>query len=172
MHDLTWSTWHEALDMNWLRTGNWNEWLDLKWTERNELPKVLRSLQFFLAFFFSAELSLQSRAHFAAETETLQGRPRTATENRKRCRGFAPENAFRRDFTRSRSLTLPNYLMMRLTWMRWWCGWHDGETESSVTRKFPITSSDQVSMIWLYCYLKRSWLTVFKANLQSHVNTT
>ena len=37
--------------------------------------------------------------------------------------GFAPESAFKREFTCSRSLTLPNYLMMmRLTW---WCGWHD-----------------------------------------------
>ena len=35
----------------------------------------------------------------------------------KKTQGFAPESVFKREFTRSRSLTLPNY--------RCWCGWHD-----------------------------------------------
>ena len=47
--------------------------------------------------------------------------------------GFAPENVFTREFTRVRTVTLPNYLMM--------AGWHDDVVDmmpwqSSVTWKF------------------------------------
>ena len=37
--------------------------------------------------------------------------------------GFCVRELFSRECTRSRSLTLPNYLMMM--WLTWWCGWHD-----------------------------------------------
>jgi hypothetical protein len=65
------------------------------------------------------ELSLQSRAPFVdhfprsrretAETETILRRPRTATLPEK-TQGFAPARVFTHEFTRSRALTLPNYL--------------------------------------------------------------
>ena len=32
---------------------------------------------------------------------------------------------FKPEFTRSRPVSLPNYLMTM--WLTWWCGWHDGE---------------------------------------------
>ena len=82
------------------------------------------------------ELSLQSGAHFAhsfrrsrhetAETETLLGRP-MAPHYPEITQGFAPESAFTRQFTRFRTVTLPNYLMMM--WLTWWCGWHGGNAD-------------------------------------------
>ena len=66
--------------------------------------------------------TLSGSRRATAETETLQRRPRTPTVPAK-TQGFAPKCVFSRDCTRSRSLTLPNYLMMM--WLTWWCGWHD-----------------------------------------------
>ena len=62
------------------------------------------------------------------------GRPLYA----KKTQGFAPQSLFSREFTRSRSLTLPNHLMVMMMmmmmmvimvimmmWLTRWCGWHD-----------------------------------------------
>ena len=83
------------------------------------------------------------------EAETLQRRPRMATLAEK-TQGFAPENGFKREFTRSRSLALPNYLMMMMMmmmmWLTWWCGWHDDVVDM---------------MTWLtwWCSWHYEWLT-------------
>ena len=69
---------------------------------------------------FCRPLSGSRRA--TVETETLERRPWTATLPEK-TQGFVPETVFSREFTRSRSLTLPNYSQM--LWLTWWCGWHD-----------------------------------------------
>ena len=102
---------------------------------RPRLPKWSEPVRFFAVFVEKTNPLRQSRARFVdhfprssrapAETETLQRRPRKAILPEK-TQGFAPESVFKREFTRSRSLTLPNYLMM--LWLTWWCGWHDGET--------------------------------------------
>ena len=52
----------------------------------------------------------RSLSPIEAETVFQRG-PGTATLPEK-TEGFASENVFKREFTRSRSLTLPNYLMM------------------------------------------------------------
>ena len=75
---------------------------------------------------FCRPLSGSRRA--PAETETLQRRPWTATLP-ERNTGFRAQSVFSREFTRSRSLTLPNYLMMM--WLTW-CGCHDGETTIAI----------------------------------------
>ena len=123
------------------------------------LQKVVRSYHFFFAISMwkRALPTVQSRAHFVDHFPDRAAQPRKQRPSSgnhgqplylKKSQGFAPESVFSREFTHSRSLTLPNYLMMmRLTW---WCGWHDdwddggchdGETAShwqtSVTRKFP-----------------------------------
>ena len=155
MNWTKWMTWiysHEWSDMNevnWNECSETNELKEIIW--RLYLQKVVRCCQFFFTIFmwnralatvscaFCRPLSGSSRE--TAETETLQRQPRTATLPEE-TQGFAPESVFSREFTRSRSLTLLNYLMMWLTWwLRWWCGCHTGETashwQSSVTRKFP-----------------------------------
>ena len=98
---------------------------------RPHLPKVLRDRQFFTI----VELSLQSCALFVyhfprssrapAETETLLRRPRQPVYQKK-IQGFAPESVFKPELTRSRSLTLPNYLhvfAMMIEVMMWWPSW-------------------------------------------------
>jgi hypothetical protein len=76
---------------------------------RPYLAKVLRPWQFLNIFWSSCE---------TAETKTLVRRPRMAILLEK-TRGFAPESPFKTEFTRSGSLTLPNYVMIL------WCGCHD-----------------------------------------------
>ena len=111
----------------------------------------------FLRFCCEIELSLQSRAHFVdrfpgsrrapAETETLQRRPRTATLPEKNT-GFCARECFQPCIHAFPIAHISQLLdddvigmMMWLTWLRWWCGCHNGETAShwqpSVTRKFP-----------------------------------
>ena len=47
--------------------------------------------------------------------------------------GFAPESLSKPEFTRSRPVTLPKYLMMM--WLTWWCGLHgDGENAAHDNR--------------------------------------
>ena len=75
------------------------------------------------------ELSLQSCACFVdnfcrsrpetAETETLLRQPRKPLYPEK-TQGFAPESLFKPEFTRSRPVPLPNYLMMMMMmWLTW-----------------------------------------------------
>ena len=107
---------------------------------RPHLPKVLRPWQFFAIFMWNRALATVlctfCRPHLAkvlrpwqflnifwsscetAETKTLVRRPRMAILLEK-TRGFAPESLFKTEFTRSGSLTLPNYVMIL------WCGCHD-----------------------------------------------
>ena len=59
---------------------------------------------------------------------------------RKKTQGFAPESVFKPEFRRSRSLTLPNYLMMML--LSWWCGWPDDwhdDVVAMMVRKLAMT---------------------------------
>ena len=59
---------------------------------------------------------------------------------------FCARESFSREFMRSRSLTLLNYLMMmRLTW---WCGWHDGTTASYENRS--SFGSFLTRLLWLW----------------------
>ena len=57
-----------------------------------------------------------------AQTETLLWRATPGATIPVKTRGFATESVFTREFTRFRTVTLPYYLMMGLTW---WCSWHD-----------------------------------------------
>ena len=144
MNKLKWQNWNEGINMYDLKWRHWSEWI-----ETNEFKRTINYLMTMWST-YEIELSLQSCAHFVnhfpgssratAETETLQRRPRTATlpeKNTGFC-GFALESVFKREFTRSRSLTLPNYLMMMMMmvmmvmmtmwltwWLRWLCGGHD-----------------------------------------------
>ena len=90
----------------------------------------------FLRFLCEIELSLQARAHFVDHfpdraAHPRKQRPSSGDHGRplypKKTQGFAPESVFSRAFTRSRSLTFPNYLMMM--WLAWWCGWHDWDDD-------------------------------------------
>ena len=82
--------------------------------------KVARDRQSFTIFYVKSS-SRYSLVHIfsaapqwsreTADTDTVQRRPRAATLPEK-TQGLAPENVFSREFTRSQSLTLPNYLMM------------------------------------------------------------
>ena len=112
-----------------------------------------------MSFFCEAELSLQSGAHFSdlifqncsdqsssrclctfcgqifqIEARNRSNRdPTLATPGATipvKTRGFATESVFTREFTRFRTVTLPYYLMMGLTW---WCGWHDGVNAKRMT---------------------------------------
>ena len=98
---------------------------------RSHLQKVSRSGQFLTILLWNRALAtvscrfcrpLSGSRRATTETDSLQSQPRTATLPEK-TEGFAPGSVFSREFTRSRSLTLPNYLMM--VWLTWWCGWHD-----------------------------------------------
>jgi hypothetical protein len=88
---------------------------------RPHLPKVLRRCQFLKHFEMQLELC---SVHFLLTTFPDQGPdPQTQTVLRQthgatipiKTRCFAPESVFTHKFTRSRTLSLPNYLMMGLT---------------------------------------------------------
>ena len=79
------------------------------------------------------KLSLKFRAHFVDHfpdrgAQPRKQRPSSGDRGRplypKKTQGFAPKRVFSREFTRSRSLTLPNYLMMMwidmMMWLPWW----------------------------------------------------
>ena len=129
MNDMTWN------DMKWNRM-EWNEWMN-EWINEKMKKWKKKSRNVYNLFgrwqkLWSQNLpskdasgvrptfpTLQSRAPFVdhfprsrretAETETILRRPRTATLPEK-TQGFAPARVFTHEFTRSRALTLPNYL--------------------------------------------------------------
>ena len=111
------------------------------------LARVLQTPQFLHIFkwksssryspvqFLSTTSPQSSRA--TGETETLLRFQATLPE---KTQGFAPGSVFEPDFTRSRSLTLPNYLMMMR--LPWWCGWHynwDDGVVAMMVRKLAMT---------------------------------
>ena len=81
-----------------------------------------------------------------AETETLLRRARKDFTPQKQ--GFVPENAFKPEFTRSRSLTLPNYLTMMMMMMI-----------TIVTRKLPLDNRAKLPLIsfLLQLTLSQAW---------------
>ena len=137
MNEVKWINWHEGLEMNDLKWMNWNdlkwmtwnEWIEMiwnEWIERNELPKVVRT-RHFSGDFDGKRRSRYSLLHILSAT--LLDRAAKPRKHRRssgdhgrpfypKKHGFVPESVFKREFTRSRSLTLPNYLMM--IWLTWW----------------------------------------------------
>ena len=97
---------------------------------RTDLPKVLRRVpnaSVCLTFWRAAQLSLQSCALF------VDNFPRSKlglyfsdpwSHISWKTQGFAPDSVFTREFTRLRTVTLPNYLMMG--------GWHDDVVDMMV----------------------------------------
>ena len=119
MKELKWKNWHEGIEvriemkewmnewmkdwMNELKWMNWNEWIEmigLKWMTSNEW----------------IEIQEWKRMNCQEWSETPLVLPIFFGIN------FCWHMPSR-EFTRSRSLTLPNYLMM--IWLTWWCGCHD-----------------------------------------------
>ena len=153
MNELTWANWHEWiewLETNELKQMNWNEAIDLNelnwmnemtdltwmnWHVKLKKPSV---------FYFLCDqlldddvVDIWNRALATVSCtfcRPLSGSRRAPakTEITKKNTGFAPESVFSREFTRSRSLPLPNYLMM--VWLTWGCGWHDGATAGCENR--------------------------------------
>ena len=80
---------------------------------RPHLPKVLRDRHF---LHFEVQIALALSAAFPNRGVKLQ-KHRPATMPVK-TQGFVPQSAFTHEFTRSRTLSLPHYLMVGLTW---WC---------------------------------------------------
>ena len=101
--------------------------------------------------FWNANQTLASPVRFLATTfPDRRGNtdPTAATPGATipvKTQGFAPENVFTREFTRSQTLSLPNYLMTRLTW---WCRWHDGVMLTMTT----IRNSEVflLNFLWMY----------------------
>ena len=148
MNDLTWRNWNAWIETNELTCTNWNEWLDInemkcmtwnEWIETNDLtwPTWHGRIDMSEMQRMNGNECIEMGRRTPAETETLQPRPWTATLPAK-IQVCAPENVFNREFTLSRSLTLPNDLMMM--WLTWWCGFHHDNSwlwESFLIRKFP-----------------------------------
>ena len=139
----------KSLDMNELKRMHWNEWLDmneLTWVTWKEwIAKTGPNPPVFDDFMWNRALATVS-CTFCRPLSGSRRAPTTEPLYLKKPQGSAPESVCSREFTRSRSLTLPNYLMMMMMmmmmmWLTRWCGWHDGQTasrwQSSVTRKFP-----------------------------------
>ena len=161
-NELTRMNWNEWLEMKQLIRINWTEWMKLlnwhEWIETHELKQMtwheriemndMKGMNCQEWPECEIELSLQSRGHSVDHSTTfpIEARKRgnrdlpAATAEghctRKNHRVFTPESVFKRELTRSRSLTLPNYVMMMwltsmIEMMMWqWCGCHDGGTAS------------------------------------------
>ena len=119
---------------------------------RPHLQKVQKKPVSVLRCLCETELSLQSRAHFVDHfpdrgAQPRKQRPSSGEHGRplypKKTQGFAPESVFSREFTRSRSLTLPNYLHM--LWLTWWCGCHDDWDDDVVCHDGETASHWQAS---------------------------
>ena len=90
------------------------------------LPKVFRARQIFLRFLcengaLATVSSTFCRPLCRIEARNCGNRDLPAATTfiyPKKTQDFAPENVYKCEFTRSRSLTCPNYI-----W--WWCDWHD-----------------------------------------------
>ena len=121
-----------------LKLMNWSEWLEMsrngnRWIAKSG-PKPLLFFQriyvinYLLIFCWHMKSgSRHSVVHTLSTTftdrgaqprkQTFQRRPRMATLPEKPP-GFAPANVSKRELMRSRSLPLPNYLM--IMWLTWW----------------------------------------------------
>ena len=93
----------------------------------------------------------------------------TAATLPEKTQGFTPESVFKPAFTRSRALTLPNYLMMMMVmmmmlmmmWLTWWCGWHDDVVDMMMWLTWWCGWHDDVfdMMMWLtwWCGWHDDW---------------
>ena len=96
----------------------------------------------------------------------------TAATLPEKTQGFTPESVFKPAFTRSRALTLPNYLMMMMMmvmmmmmlmmmWLTWWCGWHDDVVDMMMWLTWWCGWHDDVfdMMMWLtwWCGWHDDW---------------
>ena len=116
---------------------------------RPHLPKVLRTWQFFKKVFMWNWALATGLGTFCRQLLQIEARnggnrsPTSATAEAtlpEKTQGFAPENLFKPEFTRSRPVTLPNYLMMM--WLTSWCVWDDGEN-------LPVTIVRNSEVSWL-----------------------
>ena len=147
---MQWQQWIMNARMTEWMTQRMNEWVSEWMNERmNEwmnqwfLPilssKSALALRVFLIL-CETELSLQSCAHFVdhfpdrgakfGETATILRRPRRPRRPQK-AHSFVLESSFKPGFTHSRTVTLPNYLMMM--WLTWWCAGHDDVVDMIAT---------------------------------------
>ena len=109
---------------------------------QTHLPKEVWTPQFFNIF------TLQSCADRGRNHGNRD--PTSATTEailQEKTQSFAPKNVFKPEFTRSRPVTLPNYLMV--TWLTWWCGWHDGENAAHDNLGSFLTKLHWNMCIWL-----------------------
>ena len=121
MNEFKWMNWPEWIDMNGLKRMDWNEWI-----ERNEWPKVLRTLQFFYDFNVKSG-SCCSLVHILSTTfsdrsaKPQKQRPSSGDHGQpshpKKHRVLRP-----RVFSSVNSC-VPDRWHLPTTW--WWCGWHD-----------------------------------------------
>ena len=101
----------------------------------HHLPKVLRAPS--ASGFLHVEVQMQIET-FCRELSQIEARnrgnrdPTSATPGAtlpEKTQGFAPESVSIREFARFWTLTLPNCLMIALTW---WRGWHDDVVDMMV----------------------------------------
>ena len=116
INELTWMNRHERIETNELKRMNWNEWFaDLIFKKWSDPVRFFRFLYFVVWD--------RARAHFVAHSPDRAAKPRKQTPSSSDHGQPLYPKKHRVLRTRSRSVTLPNYLMMM--WLAWWCGWHD-----------------------------------------------